>query len=213
MTRIGLLSVNVAQPEVIGQRRGKPVMSGIRKRPIEAETVVVGRTNLGGDAQGDLRVHGGPEKAVYAYPSEHLPWWTQELKREPPFGPGAFGENLSTIGRLETEVCIGDRWRWGSAELQICQPRYPCYKLRMATEQRDMVSRFLASRRSGWYLRILTPGEARRDEVIDVIARDPQGVTVREAAEAVLPGADPALVERVLAVETLAASWRRMLKE
>lgn len=213
MNRIRLVSVNVAQPEVIGERRGKSVLSGIRKRPVTSERVVIGSTNLGGDAQADLRVHGGPDKAVYAYPSEHAPWWTEQLRPATPFGPGSFGENLTTAGALETHVCIGDQWRWGSAVLQVCQPRYPCFKLVMATGQSDMVTRFLEAGRSGWYLRVLTTGEATTHDDIEVVDHDNAGVTIFEASRAVLPGADPALVARVQLATALAASWRSMLRE
>lgn len=211
MTRIGLVSVNVGLPAVIGKHRGKPVTSGIRKRPVAGETIAVGATNLAGDRQADLRVHGGPDKAIYAYPGEHLPWWNDQLAREVPFSPGSFGENLTTAGIDEGTALIGDVWRWGTALLQICQPRYPCFKLVIATEQPDMVKRFLAAGRSGWYLRVLEPGTAPVAGPIEVMTVDPDGVTVAEAARAALPGAGTALIERVGSVPALAGSWRRMV--
>lgn len=211
MTRIGLVSVNVGLPAVIGKHRGKPVTSGIRKRPVAGETIAVGATNLAGDRQADLRVHGGPDKAVYAYPGEHLPWWNDQLAREVPFSPGSFGENLTTAGIDEGTALIGDVWRWGTALLQICQPRYPCFKLVIATEQPDMVKRFLGAGRSGWYLRVLEPGTAPVAGPIEVMTVDPDGVTVAEAARAALPGAGTALIERVGSVPALAGSWRRMV--
>jgi len=210
-TTIGLTSVNVGLPALIGKHRGKPITSGIRKRPVAGEAVAVGRTNIAGDGQADLRVHGGPDKAVYAYPAEHLPWWNEQLPRETPFGPGSFGENLTTAGIDEETARIGDVWRWGSALLQICQPRYPCFKLVLATEQPDMVKRFLASGRSGWYLRVLEPGDAPVAGPIAVVAVDPAGVTVAEATRAALPGADPATRIRVAETLALAASWRGMV--
>jgi len=210
-TTLGLVSVNVGLPELIGKHRGKPITSGIRKRPISGASVEVGRTNLAGDGQADLRVHGGPDKAVYAYPSEHLPWWNGELPRDEPFGAGSFGENLTTAGIAEGTARIGDIWRWGSALLQICQPRYPCFKLVLATAQPDMVKRFLASGRSGWYLRVLEAGTAPVGGPIEVIAVDAGGVTVAAAAAAALPGTGPVARTRVAEVEALAASWRRMV--
>lgn len=210
-TLVGLVSVNVGLPGVIGKHRGKPITSGIRKRPVSGETIEVGRTNLAGDRQADLRVHGGPDKAVYAYPSEHLPWWNDQLPREAPFGPGSFGENLTTSGIDEGQARIGDVWRWGSALLQICQPRYPCFKLVLATEQPDMVKRFLAAGRSGWYLRVLEPGTAPVAGPIEVVTANSAGVTVAEAALAVLPDADQATRNRVAEAPALAASWRRMV--
>src|SRR6188768_1619325 len=104
---VGLVSVNVAEPEIIGTHRGKPVSSAIRKRPAVASgTIVLTTTNLAGDRQGDLRVHGGPDKAVYAYPTEHLPLWNAELEEPDGLGPAAFGENLSTVGVLEADVRV-----------------------------------------------------------------------------------------------------------
>jgi len=211
MTTIGLTSVNVGLPALIGKHRGKPITSGIRKRPVAGETVAVGRTNIAGDGQADLRVHGGPDKAVYAYPGEHLPWWNEQLPREAPFGPGSFGENLTTAGIDEEMARIGDVWRWGSALLQICQPRYPCFKLVLATEQPDMVKRFLAAGRSGWYLRVLESGDAPVTGPVEVVAVDPAEVTVAEAARAALPGADPLTRIRVAATPALATSWLGMI--
>lgn len=205
------MSVNVGLPEMIGKHRGKPITSGIRKRPVTGETIEVGATNLAGDRQADLRVHGGPDKAVYAYPKEHLPWWNDQLPRETPFGPGSFGENLTTAGIDEGSARIGDVWRWGSARLQICQPRYPCFKLVLATAQLDMVKRFLAAGRSGWYLRVLESGTAPLAGPIEVVSVDPAGVTVAAAARAALPGADPATRIRVAGHPALAASWRGMV--
>jgi len=158
----GLVAVNVAQPEVIGQRRGKPVSSAIRKRHVATGGLLrLTFENLSGDRQADLRVHGGPDKAVYAYPSEHLPRWNTEFEPEEPFGPGAFGENLTTAGWLETDARIGDVWTWGEALLQVCQPRYPCFKLAMKLDRPRVVDRMLETGRTGWYLRVLAPGVRR----------------------------------------------------
>ena len=121
-----LVSVNVALPKVIGTlRNGEEIVSGIAKRPVGGETLRLDPLNLEGDRQADLSVHGGPDKAVYAYPAEHLPVWNAELGTA--FGLGTFGENLTTEGMLEDEVRIGDVWVWGDARLQIVQPRSPCY--------------------------------------------------------------------------------------
>ncbi|HWI03453.1 MAG TPA: MOSC domain-containing protein, partial [Acidimicrobiales bacterium] len=123
-------------PEYLGHFRGQPITSGIAKRPVTAEYLWLDRLNLEGDAQADLEVHGGPDKAVYAYPSEHLPAWSAELEQE--LGPAPFGENLSTAGATEDDVCIGDRWYWGDAVLEVCQPRYPCFKLSMHRGRGDI---------------------------------------------------------------------------
>jgi MOSC domain-containing protein YiiM len=209
---VELIAVNVAQPEIIGTRRGKPVSSAIKKRRTVTDgTLNLTTTNLEGDRQADLRVHGGPEKAVYAYPSEHLPRWNAELQPDEPFGPGTFGENLTTAGWLETEVRIGDVWAWGDARLQVCQPRYPCFKLAMATERPQVGKRMLETGRNGWYLRVLQPGEVPVAGPITVIERGPDDATVLDAVRALLPGSSRELTERLASVEPLAASWRAML--
>jgi len=179
--RVELVSVNVAEPSVIGTFRGKPIRSAIGKQPVEAETLHLSLLNLEGDRQADLRVHGGPDQAVYAYPSEHLLLWTEELERETPFGPGAFGENLTTSGWLEHEVHIGDVWAWGDALLQVVQPRSPCFKLGIVTDRRDVLRRMVANGRTGWYLRVLRAGTVPVVGPIQVVERLPDTISVRDA--------------------------------
>ncbi len=124
---IRLVAVNVAKPKYLGEHRGKPILSGIAKLPVAVDHLWLDLLNLEGDGQADLSVHGGPDKAVYAYPSEHLADWAAELGQQ--LGPAAFGENLTTAGGTEDQVCIGDRWYWGDAVLEVTQPRAPCFKL------------------------------------------------------------------------------------
>jgi MOSC domain-containing protein YiiM len=151
---IRLAVVNVGTPTVLAEARGENVWSGIRKLPVAASaTLWLSSLNLSGDGQADLSVHGGVDKAVYAYPSEHLAPWTQELGEE--LGPAPFGENLSTIGALETDVRIGDMWSWGDALLQVSQPRWPCFKLALYRSRADIQQRMRAHGRTGWYLRVL----------------------------------------------------------
>ena len=208
---IELVSVNVGQPAVIGTRRGQPVTSGIRKTPVATDTIEVGPTNLAGDRQADLRVHGGPEKAIFAYPLEHLTAWSEELKPDAPYLPGSIGDNLTVAGLDETRVRIGDVWRWGDALLQICQPRYPCFKLAMAAGRPQIVKRFLATGRSGWYIRVLEPGNAPVCGPIALHTADPAGITVREAAIAVYGDAAAERRLEIAAHPALAARWREML--
>lgn len=210
---ISLVSVNVAMPSYLCERRGQMIESGIRKRPVAGETIAVSAVNIEGDGQGDLRVHGGPEKAVYAYPSEHWDPWSREIDLEPAPGPGTFGENLSLGGILESEARIGDIWRWGQVRLQICQPRYPCYKLAEVLQDRSVIQRMVENGRTGWYLRVLTPGVAPVRGPIELESTDPAGVTVAMAHEARLPGAGRELVARVAAAEALASRLRRDLLE
>jgi MOSC domain-containing protein YiiM len=208
---VGLVSVNVAEPSVIGAHRGRPVVSAIGKGPVALTTLRLDVLNLEGDRQADLRVHGGPDKAVYAYPSEHLPRWNAELGTELPFGPGTFGENLTTAGWLEDGVRIGDIWAWGDAYLQITQPRSPCYKLALATGRPDLLKRLVESGRTGWYLRVLQPGRVPAAGPIRIIERHPAGVTVLDAHRAALPGATRVAREAAVAVPPLAAGWRSSL--
>jgi MOSC domain-containing protein YiiM len=209
MTVVRLVSVNVGLPAVIGTRQGQPVRSGIVKHPVTGVgTLKLSELNLEGDRQADLSVHGGLEKAVYAYASEHLPGWRAELGR-PDIGPGFFGENLSTEGVIESDVAIGDLWAWGEALLQVAQPRWPCFKLTMRSGVGDMAARFRGSARTGWYLRVLRGGEVPVAGPITVAERHPAGVTILDAHHAALPRAAPDLVERVLAVPALSPEWRR----
>lgn len=214
LARVELVAVNVAEPEVIGVRRGQPVLSAIRKRRLVNEgTLALTTTNLAGDRQADPRVHGGPDKAVYAYPSEHLPLWDAELTPETPYAPGSFGENLTTRGWLESDVRIGDVWSWGPAVLQVCQPRFPCFKLAMATGRNEVGKRMLETGRNGWYLRVLEPGEVPVSGPIAVIERGPADATVSAAVHALLPGSPREATELIAAVAHLAPSWRLMLED
>jgi MOSC domain-containing protein YiiM len=206
---VALVSVRVGRPQVIGTHRGRPVRSGIRKEPVTSAVLHLGTVNLAGDGQADLSVHGGPDKAVYAYPSEHFPAWAAELGH--PVGPGAFGENLTTAGAVEADVGIGDVWTWGDALLQVCQPRWPCFKLVIHSGTGDMAVRFRRSGRTGWYLRVLQPGDVPVAGPVRLAERDPAGVSVLDAHRAALPEAAPEEVDRVMAVSALAAQWRRVL--
>ena len=205
---IRLVSVNVSKPRVIGAlRSGEPVVSGIGKRPVAADFLDLDTLNLEGDGQADLSVHGGPDKAVYAYPTEHLPTWNEELGTS--FGPGTFGENLSTAGMLEDEIRIGDVWAWGDALLQVTQPRSPCYKLAIATDRPDLGKRMVRTGRTGWYLRVLQPGRVPVAGPLRVVARHPAGVTVLQAHRAIFDDdAGPAEMAAVAAVDALAEAWR-----
>ena len=154
--------------------------SAIHKRPVDAVSIRLDVSNLAGDRQADLRVHGGSHKAVYAYPAEHLPRWTAELEVDPPLGPGAFGENLTTTGWLADAVHLGDIWAWGDALLQVTQPRGPCYKLAMTMGRPDIVKRVVATGRTGWYLRVLRPGVVPTSGPILIVERRPDSPTILE---------------------------------
>jgi MOSC domain-containing protein YiiM len=182
---VRLGAVNVGTPTLLGELDGERVWSGIRKRPVASdERLWLSWLDLAGDGQADLDVHGGPDKAVYAYPSEHLASWAGELGET--LGDAPFGENLSTIGVLEQDVGIGDVWRWGSATLQVTQPRWPCFKLTMFRARDDVGPRLRASGRTGWYLRVLEPGEVPVGGPIEVTQRDQAGISVLDAHLAML---------------------------
>ncbi len=177
---MGLLSVNVGLPRPLQTlRRGETVLSGIVKMPVGSATIAIGTLNLEGDRQADLTVHGGVDKAVYAYPAEHLPLWNAELGTD--FGPGTFGENLTTTGWQEEQVRIGDVWAWGDALLQVSQPRSPCFKLAAVTGRADMLKRMVRNGRTGWYLRVLRPGVAPVVGPLLLVARYPGSPSVLEA--------------------------------
>lgn len=205
---IGLRAVAVGMPALLGTNRQGEVISGIRKRVVSGGEIVVGRTDLAGDGQADLRAHGGPDKAVYCYPADHLAWWAAEHGYGGVAGEAPFGENLSTTGIVETEANIGDLWRWGDALLQVSQPRWPCYKLAMLSERPDMVKRFVAAGRSGWYLRVLEEGTAPVAGPISLVERDPQGISVH-LAFAIKTNGDEEAKARVYAHPALADAWRR----
>ena len=172
-----VVSVNVGRPRGVEWRRDT-VETAIYKAPVEGR-VSVTRLNLEGDQQADLSVHGGPEKAVYVYPTEHYPYWRAELPGVPlPWG--AFGENLSTEGLSEPRVQIGDRLRIGTAEFIVTQPRLPCFKLNVRFQRPDMVKRFLRSSRTGFYLAVLQEGDVGAGDPIDLLPTDKEAVSVAD---------------------------------
>lgn len=206
--RIELATVNVGTPTVLAETRGEKVWSGIRKAPVAPSAVLwLSAINLAGDGQADLSVHGGVDKAVYAYPSEHLDPWSRELGED--LGPAPFGENLSTIGALESGVRIGDVWSWGSATLQVSQPRWPCFKLALHRARADIQARMRTTGRTGWYLRVLETGEVPAAGPIEVVAADPAGVTVEDAHLAMSDRhlIEPDLVRAVAHHPALAREW------
>lgn len=168
--------------------------------------------NLDGDRQADLTVHGGAEKAVYAYPKEHYAYWQQELPNEElPWG--AFGENLTVEGLSETTVNIGDRFRIGTAEVMVTQPRFPCFKLNLKFERDDMVKRFLHSRLSGIYFSVVQEGEIGVGDAIERVSRDENNVTVADIVKIYVREADDHLVRRALQVPALAAELQILFQQ
>ena len=172
-----VVSVNVGLPRKV-QARGRIVLTSIYKMPVQGR-VAVRRHNLEGDRQSDPRVHGGPYKAIYLYPSEHYAYWANELPgADLPFG--AFGENLTTEGMHEESAHIGDQFRIGSAVLQVAQPRMPCFKLVLRFDRSEMPNRFWKSGRSGIYFSIVREGELASGYAIEQVAEDPGRVSVAD---------------------------------
>ena len=209
MNRIDLVAVNVGRPAPLA----KGVRSAIAKQRAPAGTwLTLEGVNLTGDAQADRRVHGGPDKAVYAYPSEHLPVWRTELG-QPLDEAAPFGENLSTAGATEAVVVVGERWGWGDAVLEVCQPRWPCHKLILHRGGPEVAERLAETGRSGWYLRIVREGEVPVDGPITVLER-PAGPSILDCvlARTDLHNGDPTRAERVVTAQALSPQWRRNLQ-
>ncbi len=206
-----LLSVNVGLPREI-EWKGKNIRTSIFKRPI-AGRVRVSKLNVEGDQQSDLTVHGGIDKAVYAYPSEHFAFWRTEFP-EMDLPWGVFGENFTTAGLLENTVHIGDRFRLGSAEFVVTQPRMPCYKLGIRFNRPDMVKRFLQSGRTGFYFAVLKEGEVAAGDSIGVLERDKHNVTVADVVNLYRgDAANQDLLRRVSELRSLPNSWREYFRQ
>lgn len=209
-----LVSVNVGLPRDV-LWHGRTVTTGIYKQSVEGR-VPLRKLNLDGDRQADLTVHGGQDKAVYCYPIEHYEYWNKELPdRELP--AGIFGENFTTEGLLETSVYIGDRIAVGSAEVVVTQPRLPCYKLGVRFQADDMVKRFLASGRTGFYLAVTREGEVAAGDRIETIARDPTAVPVPEITRLYVAKRygeeEVKSARRALLVDALPESWKAYFRE
>jgi MOSC domain-containing protein YiiM len=205
-----LRSLNVGVPRVIAVLNDRPVLSGIAKNPVTDAHLHVGKTNIEGDAQGDLTVHGGVDKAVYAYPTVNWPWWESEHGLA--CGPATMGENLTLEGASEDDVAIGDRFQWGDAVLEISQPRAPCFKLALHTERDDVPGIMTLSARCGWYYRVITEGDAPgRGATLNRI-HTAGGPSVRETFQALFDRKVPLdTCARIRDLPTLADAWRRGL--
>ena len=209
-----LICVNVGLPREVTWK-GKTVTTGIFKEPV-SERVMVRSLNLDGDRQADLTVHGGADKAVYVYPFEHYDYWRGELPNTE-LTPGIFGENFTTTGLREEDVNIGDlfeipargRFQTGTVKLMVTQPRMPCYKLGIRFGRPDMVKRFLASRRTGFYFRVLQEGEVGTGDTLELVSRDENNVTVADITQLYVNAEDnPELLHRAAQLEALPKSWR-----
>jgi MOSC domain-containing protein YiiM len=202
-----IVSVNVGRPRLLSWQ-GQTFSSGIFKEPVVGR-VMLRRTNLDGDRQADLSVHGGPDKAAYGYPSEHYEYWTEKLSGNPlPWG--AFGENFTTEGLLETEISVGDRFRVGSATVMVKTPRLPCLKLAAKFRRDEMIEDFVKSERSGFYFSVVEEGEVGAGDELHFLGGETPTLTIAEANRLYLPVSfDPKLLQRGTEMKSLPESWRQ----
>jgi MOSC domain-containing protein YiiM len=205
-----LVSVNVGEPRAVETPRGV-VLTSIFKSPVSGPIAARGH-NLQGDRQADLTVHGGPYKAIYAYPAEHYSYWSAELQGMK-LSYGHFGENLTTEGFQEEEVHIGDRYRIGSVLVEVTQPRMPCAKLALRFGRPDMVKRFWQSGRSGIYLAIVEEGELGSGDSVEPVSTDPLRVSIADVVRLFKREShDADLFERAMRAP-LYGSWKREIRE
>lgn len=211
---MNIVSLNVGLPRDV-MWHGRTVTTGIFKEPVQGR-VALRKLNLDGDGQADLTVHGGEYKAVYCYPVAHYEYWKKELPgRE--LKMGMFGENFTTDGLVEESVHLGDRFSVGSAEVVVTQPRMPCYKLGVRFQSDDMVRRFLASGRTGFYLAVTREGEVEAGDELKVISREENAVPVSEITRLYVAKRydedDVKSLRRALRVTALPESWKEYFRE
>ncbi|MDQ3835575.1 MAG: MOSC domain-containing protein [Thermoproteota archaeon] len=201
-----IISLNVGLPQTVSFN-GQAVTTGIFKEPVDGR-LRLRRLNLDGDKQADLTVHGGPDKAVYAYPSEHYTYWKKRLPNmKLPWG--MFGENFTTLELFEDHVNIGDVFRIGSSEVVATQPRMPCYKLGVKFGRMDIVRQFMESKLSGIYFRVLKEGYVKSGDEIKLIGRDENNVTVKDIVRLVSGGGEEATIRRAIHIKALPEAWRQ----
>jgi len=214
-----IVSVNIGREQALHRDDGRLYRSSINRHPVE-DPVELGATGFAGDQVSDRKHHGGYSKAACCYPHEHYPHWSDRLDRE--MTVPSFGENLTTSGLLEHEVCIGDVFRIGSAQhgtsrsggalVQVSQPRQPCWKLAQIHRQPEFPQWIDETRYTGFYLRVLEPGPVTRGDVVELINRPHPGLTIAWATETLLtkPPARERL-ERLLALPELSLAWREQV--
>ena len=197
-----VVSVNVGAPRLV-RWRNRDVLTSIFKDPVDGRVAVQG-VNVAGDDQSDRNVHGGPDKAVYAYGLRDLDWWSDALGVR--LLPGAFGENITVAGAAVTEAVVGERWRVNDVLLEVCAPRTPCYKLGIRMGDDSFPRLFAATGRPGAYLRILAEGTIAAGDALIVEHRPSHGVTVQAVADAY--HRDHSRVAELLAAPELADNWQ-----
>lgn len=209
-----VVETRVGRPMIIGATREGEVTSAIAKALVDSPTLLLGPINLDGDDQADRSVHGGPDKSVYCYPSEHATAWAEAGFTLP---PGSVGENAVVAGATEAEVRIGDIFRWGAARIQISQPRAPCYKLTLHSGRKDVAVAMIDSGRCGWYVRTVEPGEVETTGPMELLERDDRSATVATTFAVMFPGRraeadDGDVVHQVVQSPALAKEWLDYLR-
>jgi len=201
-----LISLNIGLPREVDWK-GEAVTTGIFKEPVKGP-VMLRTLNLDGDRQADLSVHGGVSKAIYAYPQEHYTFWEKELPdMNLPYG--MFGENFTTEGLFEDTINLGDRFRVGKAEIMATEPRLPCYKLGLKFGRVDILRRFLASRRTGFYFAVIQEGKVQAGDTIELLSRDENKIPIADVTRLYAFDRDNVdLLKRAVKVPALPASWR-----
>jgi MOSC domain-containing protein YiiM len=201
-----IVSVNVGLPREV-KWQNKVVTTGIFKEPVDGP-VMMRTLNLDGDGQADLTVHGGASKAVYAYPSEHYGYWRRELPGVD-LTWGMFGENFTTEGLLEEALYIGDKFRIGETEVMVTEPRMPCYKLGIKFGRADIIKRFLASRRTGFYFAVVREGMVGAGDAAELIRQEQQEISVADITRLyAFEKNDLKSLRRAIEVEALPENWK-----
>lgn len=198
-------SLNIGRPQLLvrGERR---LSSAINRRPVD-RPVLLNETGFDGDRVSDLSVHGGPDKAACCYPFEHYAHWSDSLGLA--MQVPSFGENLTTEGLLESNVCIGDTFRVGEAAVQVSQPRQPCGKLVMKHDRPDLPQRINETGFTGFYIRVLEPGPVAANDDITLLERPHADLTIERLTRTMLDKSnDPALLNRLASLPELSQSWR-----
>lgn len=207
-----VVSLNVAIPRTVVWK-GHEISTGIFKEPVDGP-VMMRRLNFDGDRQSDLTVHGGPQKAVYAYPSEHYPLWKSELAGMVlPWG--MFGENLTTEGMNEETTNIGDKYQIGEAIVMVAQPRTPCFKLALKFNRDDMLKRMLGNGRSGFYFSVVQQGVVQAGDEITKVHEDPEKITIADFNRLYRDGGgqNADLLRRAASLAIVPENWRSYFLE